>query len=46
LAVLFLGEGQNHLLAKKRVSLGIPRNPLKKMSQGKNVPKFQKIMYE
>jgi len=31
--VLFISEGQAHLLAKKRVSFGIPRNPLNQIHQ-------------
>jgi len=37
--VLFLGEGQAHLLAKKRVSFGIPRSPLRRYYM-KNCPNF------
>jgi len=39
--VLLFSEGQAHLLAKKRVSLGIPRSPFKEDVPRKKCPNFR-----
>jgi len=39
--VLYFGEELTYLLAKKRVSFGIPRSPLKKIVPKKKCPNFR-----